>query len=431
MVDTTKLSELFSRNRQKLTGKLPQGSLAVLNSNDVFPRNGDQDFPFRQNSDLFYLTGIRQAGTHLLISPDFPDKSMREILFIRQTDPQTEQWEGKKLTPEEAADISGINTVRYAGAFDAVLNTLMSDAERVFLNSNEYPKYSNPVPYYDLRFAEQLRKKYPLHRFERLAPVLHQLRVVKENAEVDLIRKACTITGNAFKRVLQNLKPGMKEFEVQAEITYEFMKSGAFAYAYPPIIASGARGCFLHYTANNGLCRDNELLLMDFGAEYGNYAADVSRTVPVNGHFNKRQKECYHSVLDVQKRSIALFRPGTSINEINGRVNRMMEEEMIRLGLFSRGDVQDQPTDKPLYLKYFMHGVSHFIGLDVHDAGSKYQELKPGMVLTCEPGLYLPDEHMGIRIENVILVREQDPVDLTAQIPRDPEEIEELMGRQA
>lgn len=417
----------FTTNRKNYTSKLEKKSLAIFHSNDEFPRNGDQNFLFRQQSDLFYLSGIDQEETILLLAPGHPNMDFREILFIKETSEQIAIWEGQKLTKEEAAQASGIKTVHWTKDFNFFLKDLMIWASKIYLNSNESPKYFNPVPYKDLRFANELKVQYPTHDFQRSAPLMMELRKIKSDVEIDLIRKAGEITAKAFERVLKKLKPGMPEYHVQAEIEYEFAINDATGHAYRPIIASGANACVLHYVDNDKICNDGDLLLMDFGAEYANYAADITRTIPVNGEFTKRQKECYESVLRVHDKAIQLLVPGTTIDAFNKEVNKMMEEEMIGLGLFSKKDVEKQDPKKPLYMKYFMHGTSHPIGLDVHDVGSKYEPLQAGMVLTCEPGLYIREENIGIRIENNILVTKNRPVNLTEQIPVKLEEIEALM----
>lgn len=419
----------FTENRKKFTELLPAGSLAVFHSNDEFPRNGDQNFPFRQQSDLFYLSGIDQEETILLLAPGHPNKDFREILFVKETNEQIATWEGQKLTKEEASRASGIKTVNWSKDFDFFLKDLMAWSSKVYLNSNEYPKYFNPVPYKDLRFANELSERFPSHNYDRSAPLMMNLRNIKYDTEIKLIKKAGEITGKAFERVLKKLRPGMPEYHVQAEIEYEFTINGASGHAYRPIIASGPNACVLHYVGNDKICNDGDLLLMDFGAEYANYAADITRTIPVNGKFSKRQKECYESVLRVHDKAIQLLVPGTTIDVFNKEVNKMMEEEMIGLGLFSKKDVEEQDPKKPLYMKYFMHGTSHPLGLDVHDVGSKYDPLEPGMVLTCEPGLYIREESIGVRIENNILVTKDSPVNLTEQIPVLAEEIEALMQK--
>ena len=419
----------FTANRKNYISKLEGKSLAIFHSNDEFPRNGDQNFPFRQQSDLFYLSGIDQEETILLMALGHPNMDFREILFVKETNEQIAIWEGQKLTKEKAAQVSGIKTIHWTKDFDLFLKDLMVWASKIYLNSNEYPKYNNPVPYKDLRFANELKEQYPTHDFQRSAPLIMELRKIKSDIEIDLIKKAGEITAKAFERVLKTLKPGMPEYHVQAEIEYAFAINGANGNAYRPIIASGANTCVLHYVDNDKICNDGDLLLMDFGAEYANYAADITRTIPVNGRFTKRQKECYESVLRVHDKAIQLLVPGTTIDAFNKEVNKMMEEEMIGLGLFSKNDVEKQDAKKPLYMKYFMHGTSHPIGLDVHDVGSKYNPLQAGMVLTCEPGLYIREENIGIRIENNILVTKDRPANLTEQFPVGVEEIERMMRR--
>ena len=418
----------FIDNRKRFTAQMEKESMAVFHSNDEYPRNGDQNFPFRQHSDLFYLSGIDQEDTVLLMAPGHPNAAFREVLFVKETSEQIAIWEGQKLSKEQASKVSGVKTVCWTKDFEVVLKDLMSWASRVYLNSNEYPKYYNPVPYKDLRFANELAERYPTHVFDRAAPMVTALRKIKSQTEIDLIKKAGEITGKAFERVCEFVSSGVREYEVQAQIEYVFTMMGANGNAYRPIIASGANACVLHYIDNDMVCNEGDLLLMDFGAEYTNYAADVTRTIPVNGKFTQRQKECYQAVLKVHDQAVQLLVPGTSIDAFNKEVNKLMEEEMIRLGLFSKKDVEKQDQQKPLYMKYFMHGTSHPIGLDVHDVGSKYDPIEAGMVLTCEPGLYIREENIGIRIENNILVTKDDPVNLTEHIPATVEEIEAIMS---
>jgi Xaa-Pro aminopeptidase len=418
----------FKGNRKKLTSKMDKGSIAIFHSNDEYPRNGDQTFPFRQQSDLFYLSGIDQEETILILAPGHPNMAFREVLLVKETSEQIAIWEGQKLSKEEATNVSGIKSVQWTKDFEILLKDLMMWATKVYLNSNEYPKYFNPVPYKDLRFARELSEQYPAHVFDRAAPLVTELRKIKSQTEIELIKRAGEITDKAFRRVLEFVNSGVREFEVQAQIEYVFTMNGANGNAYKPIIASGASACVLHYVDNDKVCNDGDLLLMDFGAEYANYAADITRTIPVNAKFTARQKECYESVLRVHDKAVQLLVPGTSIDAFNKEVNKLMEAEMIKLGLFSKADVENQDPQKPLYMKYFMHGTSHPIGLDVHDVGSKYDPLEPGMVLTCEPGLYIREENMGIRIEDNILVTKDGPVNLTAQIPVTVEDIESLMS---
>ena len=420
-------TELFKNNRINFCNRIKKKSIAIFHSNDEYPRNGDQTFPFRQNSDFFYLTGIDQEKSILILAPDYPDPKLREVLFLIETNKVIATWEGHKFTKEEAENISGIKNINWLDSFDSVLQELMSWTKNVYLNFNEYVKYSNEVPYRDLRFAEELKKKNPAHIYLRSAPLLHELRTIKSPIEIELIRKAIDITGCAFARILKFIKSGVKEYEIQAEIEHEFTRSRANGMAYPPIIGSGKNSCVLHYIDNNDECKDGDLLLMDFGAEYANYAADITRTIPVNGKFTERQKACYESVLRVHKKAIKLFVPGNTIDNVNFEVNAMMEKEMIKLGLFTEEDIINQEKDNPLFKKYFMHGTAHFLGLDVHDVGEKDVEFKAGMVLTCEPGIYIPEENIGIRIENDILVTNNYPIDLMEDIPVEVEEIEQLM----
>jgi len=421
-------ARLFEKNRRKLVKLLPDASLAVFNSSDEYPRNGDQFYPFRQNSDLYYMTGTEQKETTLVLFPGCPDANLKEVLFIRRSSEKITTWEGNQLSVEDAKKRSGIGNVRYSDEMDMVLNEMMIYASYVYLNNYEYPKFQTDVESRDLRSGKRLRMKYPNHEYRRLAPLMHSLRMVKEGEEIEMMKQAIEITGKAFQRVLKNLKPGILEIEVQAEIDHDFTLNGAQGHAYKPIIASGLNACILHYTDNADICRDGELLLMDFGAEFSNYAADLTRTIPVSGKFTERQRACYVSVLKVQREAIKMMVPGNTIDNLNKEVNKLMEKEMIHLGLFTDQDVKEQDPDKPLHMNYFMHGTSHFLGLDVHDVGSKFEPFAPGMVFTVEPGLYIREEAIGIRLENNILIAESGPVDLTAQIPIEPDDVEAIMG---
>jgi len=418
---------LFINNRKRFVEQLPEGSIAIFHSNDQYPRNGDQYFPFRQQSDFFYLTGIDQEKSVLILAPGSDNQKMKEVLFLIETNELIATWEGHKYTKEEAADISGIENVFWENDFEISLREVLVGAKSVFLNANEYVKFNSEVPDKNQRFAKQFKEQYPLYRLERAAPILAQLRTIKSQEEIELMKTACDITKKALERVLRFTKPGVNEFEVQAEIEHEFTTNKANGHGYAPIIASGENACVLHYIENNQECKDGDLLLMDFGAEYANYSADMSRTIPVNGRFSERQKECYNAVLRVFKKTKELYIKGNSINTINGKVNALMEAEMIGLGLFTEDDVKNQDPKNPLFKKYFMHGTSHFLGLDVHDVGMKEESFKPGMVLTCEPGLYIREESIGIRIENDILITDREPVDLMENIPIEVDEIEELM----
>lgn len=420
-------AQLFIDNRERFVNKMKPNSLAIFNSNDMMPRNGDCFYPFRQNSDLFYLTGINQEETILLLYPDAPNKSWKEILFTRKTNEHIAIWEGHKLTKSEAEKISGISNVIWTESFESVLAQIMPHVSRVYTNLNENDRFSSEVVSKDHRFAVWLKDKFPAVKLERSAPILTQLRAIKHPAEIEVMKKACVITGDAFKRILKFVKPGVKEYEIEAEITHEFIRKGANGHAYEPIIASGKDSCVLHYTTNNKVCKDGDVLLMDFGAEYANYAADLTRTIPVNGKFTKRQREVYDACLRVMKASIQMLVPGNTLAEINEETGKVMESELLKLKLLSKTDIQKQDAKNPAYKKYFMHGISHYLGLDVHDIGNRYDKLKAGMVFTCEPGIYIPEEEIGIRIENDILVTKKKPLDLMADIPVEAEEIEELM----
>ncbi len=420
--------ELFEKNRERLEKKLKPHALAVINSNDEMPRNGDQCFPFRQSSDMFYLTGLDQEKCILTLFPNHPVESMREIVFTVKTNDHMVTWYGHKYTLEQVSAVSGVKTVKWLDDFDATFRDLMARAHSVYLNQNENPRFATDVPSRDLRFIQQLRADYPLHEFMRLSPLLTELRMVKDEEEISLISRACEITGNAFGRVLNFVQPGVMEYEVEAEITHEYIRNGASGHAYPPIIASGKNNCILHYNQNDQECRDGELLLLDFGAEYANYAGDCSRTIPVNGKFSPRQRQVYEAVLRVLRKALKMLVPGTTIDKYHAEVCKIMEKEMIGLGLFTAEEVKNQDPDNPLFFKYYMHGTSHFMGLDVHDVGSKQQPLTKGMVLSCEPGIYIPEEGFGIRLENDILVN-HEPIDLMAHIPIEPDDIEALMKR--
>lgn len=421
--------ELFINNRKNFLKMTAQNSVAIFCSNDEMPRNGDQFYPFRQNSDFFYLTGIDQEKSILLLAPDCPNPKYREVLFLIETNELISIWYGHKYTKEEATLTSGIKTVMWLDQYDAVLREVMSTTENIYLNTNENIRFSSEVPYKELRFAKEIKEKYPSHNYFRSAPILAKLRTVKSDIEVKLISKACEITEKAFRRVLSFVKPDVMEYEIEAEITHEFIRNRATGHSYSPIIASGRNACVLHYPDNNQKCKDGDLLLMDFGAEYANYAGDLSRTIPVNGKFSQRQKDCYNAVLRVMKQAIKKLVIGNTIDAYHAEVCKLMEQEMIGLGLFTEEDVKKQAPDKPLFFKYYMHGTSHFMGLDVHDVGSKQEPLRAGMVFSCEPGLYILEENIGIRIENDILVTENGPVDLMATIPIEVEEIEALMAK--
>lgn len=420
-------NDLFVKNRRKFVSRIEKKSMAIFFSAYQSPRNGDQYHGFRQQSDIFYLSGIDQEKSILILAPNHPNESLRECLFVIKTNETIAVWEGHKYTKDEARKTSGIKTVFWLDDFDFYLNEIMSECENVYLNRNEYPKFFPETEEKNHIEGEKIRTKFPLHNYFRSAPILSELRAVKSEFEIKLIEQACQITDKAFQSVLKNTKVGLNEFDIQAEIDYVFTKSRANGHGYAPIIASGKNACVLHYIENNDVCKDGDLLLMDFGAEYANYTADMSRTIPVNGKFTERQKQCYNAVLKVFKELKKMYVPGNTITDVNNFANKLMEKEIYNLGLISDEDIKNQSEENPAYKKYFMHGVCHHIGLDVHDVGSKHRKFEAGMILTCEPGLYIPEENIGIRIENDILISDGAPIDLMKNIPVEPHEIEEIM----
>lgn len=420
--------ELFIENRKRFKSLLKPNSVAFFNSNDEMPRNGDSNFPFRQHSDLFYLSGIDQEQTLLVISPDCPLPQYREVLFLRKTNDLIAVWEGHKYTKEEAREASGIQTIMWQEDMAAALTIILNHSKVIYLNPNENDRFTSEVPYRELRFANEIRTKNPGHTFERSGPLMAELRSIKSDTELKLMAEAISITDKAFRRVLDFTRPGVMEYEIEAEIIHEFIRNRATGHAYYPIIASGKNACVLHYNDNNQQCKDGDVILMDFGAEYANYAADLTRSIPVNGKFTSRQKDVYNAVLRVMREATKMLVPGNTIEKYHVEVGKIMESELIGLGLLNKEDVAKQNPNAPLYKKYFMHGTSHFLGLDVHDIGDKYAPMKAGMVFTCEPGIYIPEENLGIRLENDILITEKGPVDLMAAIPVEVSEIESLMG---
>ena len=421
-------NNLFINNRKNFLERLAPNSLAIFHSNDEFPRNGDQTFPFKQNADFFYLTGIDQEQSVFVFFPDCPNPLYREVLFLRQTDEHIAVWEGHKYTKEEAKQASGITSIYWLQEFDAILHSIINYADNIYVNTNENDRYSYQVPYRDLRMYEQLHKRYPLHQYKRSALILRELRAVKSGIEIELTRKACEITRDGFVRVLRFLKPGVTEFEVEAEFTHEFLRQRATGHAYNPIIASGPNANVLHYIDNNQVCKDGDLLLLDVGAEYANYNADMTRTIPVNGRFTKRQHEVYNAVLRVMRAATAMIRAGVILSEYQEEVGKIMTSELIDLKLLDKHDVEKQDPKMPLYKKYFMHGTSHHLGLDVHDFANRYRQFEVGNILTCEPGIYIPAEGFGIRLENDILITEDGNTDLMADIPLEAAHIEDIMN---
>lgn len=423
-------SKLFIENRKKFSSQLLPDSIAIFYSNDEMPRSGDQNFQFRQQPDLFWLTGIDQERTIFVTTPNHPLTEYRELLFIRKTNEHIAVWEGHKYTKEEARAASGIQSVYWEEEFSTLLPVLMHHSKNVYLNLNENDRFATEVEYRDERYGKALRAKYPDHGYQRSAILMARLRAVKSEPEINLLREAIDITNKAFHRVMNMLQPGVMEYEIEAEIISTFIRNRANGHAYYPIIASGGSACVLHYTENNKECKNGDLILMDFGAEYANYAADMTRTIPVNGKFSSRQKDVYNSVLHVMREATKLLVVGNTIPRYHEEVGKIMEEELIKLGLLNAAEVKKQDPKSPLYKKYFMHGTSHFLGLDVHDIGNRYMPMEAGNVFTCEPGIYIPEENIGIRIENNILLTEKGPVDLMAYIPVEVNDIEEIMAKQ-
>ena len=405
-------------------------SLAVFHSNDEMHRSSDQFFPFRQHPDFFYLSGIDQEKSILMLFPDSPNPALREVLFLLETNEHIAIWEGHKYTKEEATAASGIATVHWLPSFEAMLKEAMAYAENVYLSTFENPRYPGESNYRNLRFVHDMQQKYPLHRYMRATPLVTRQRLVKSEVELNLIRQAVGITAGAFQRILGFVRPGVMEYEVEAEIIHEYIRQRASGHSFYPIVASGASACVLHYVENNKTCKDGDLLLIDTGAEYANFAGDLSRTIPVNGRFTKRQREVYDACLRVMKEARSMLVPGTHIDAYHKEVCKVMESELIGLGLLSKSDIEKQDPGDPAFKKYFPHGTSHFMGLDVHDEGHRFETFRPGMLLSCEPGIYIKEEGIGVRIENNILITADAPVDLTANVPVEAEEIEELMSRE-
>ena len=420
--------ELYLKNRAKLVEELSSKSVAILNSNDNMPTNADGSMPFRQNNDIFYLSGIDQEETILLLAPDCPIEDYREVLFLRETNEHIAVWEGHKYTKAEAFEASGVENIQWLSSFDQIFNTVTALCENIYLNTNEHLRAGVVVETRDARFIERCKAQFPLHEYRRLAPLMHQLRAVKEPEEIAQLQKACDITELGFRRILDFVKPGVTEYEIEAEFLHEFIRNRSKGFAYEPIIASGASACVLHYLENNKVCQDGDLLLMDVGAEYGNYNADMTRTIPVNGRFTDRQRAVYQSVLKVKDEANSMLSPGITIQEYHKEVGLMMQGELLNLGLITSHDIDKQDPKWPAYKKYFMHGTSHHLGLDVHDVGTMHEPITENMVFTVEPGIYIPDEGFGIRLENDVVVKSGDNEDLMKNIPILPDEIEELMN---
>jgi Xaa-Pro aminopeptidase len=422
-------SNLFIKNRKKFVAQMRPKSIAVFNSNDIYPIGADSTLPFEQDRDLFYLSGADQEETILLLFPDAMDQKHREILFVRETNDHIAVWEGAKLTKEKATEVSGIETVYWLTEFDKIFFDLMTEADTIYFNTNEHYRQAVETQTREARFIEKVKKEYPAHQWAKSNPILQNIRGVKEPEEIELMQKACDITEKGFRRVLKFVKPGVWEHEIEAEYLHEFIRNRSKGFAYSPIIASGNNANVLHYLENNKQVKDGDMILMDLAAEYANYSSDMTRTIPVNGRFTARQKEVYSAVLRVKEEATKMLVPGTLWAEYHKEVGKLMTSELIGLGLLDKADVQNENPDWPAYKKYFMHGTSHHIGLNTHDYGELKKPMKANMVFTVEPGIYIPAEGMGIRLEDDVVIQEKgEPFNLMRNIPIEIEEIEELMN---
>ena len=403
--------------------------MVIVLANDIYPTNADGTMPFKQNSDLFYLTGVDQEETTLVLMPDAVDPKEREILFVKETSELIAVWDGEKLTKEQARAATGIERIEWSHTFEGFLHRLVPQVEHVYLLTNEHLRASVVVETRNARFIKDCQARYPLHRYERLAPLLHRLRMTKDAEEIKMLQRACDITEAGFRRVLGFIKPGVGEWEIEAELLHEFVRRGSRGFSYAPIIGSGKNACVLHYVENDKVCKDGEMILMDVAAEYAGWASDLTRTVPANGKFTKRQRNVYDSVLRVFHGANDILRPGNTPMEYQKKVIELMERELVGLGLFTAKEAREQGPDKALVKKYFMHGTSHHLGLDVHDVAPPHQPFAEGMVFTIEPGIYIREEALGVRLENDFVIGKDKNFDLMGKIPIEAEEIEQLMRR--
>jgi Xaa-Pro aminopeptidase len=422
-------ASLFIKNRAAFVKQMEKGALAVFNSNDIFPISADSSMPFQQHRDIFYLSGVDQEESVLVLSPNASNPAHKEILFLKETSELIAIWEGEKLTKETALQVSGIKTVYWLQQFPVIFKQLMAECGAIYLNTNEHLRASTEVETREDRFIKKVRIEYPAHQTLKSAPILHQIRSIKSQLEIDLMQTACNITEAGFRRLLGYVKPGVWEYEIEAELVHEFIKRRSKGFAYTPIIASGKNACVLHYIENNQQCQDGEVILLDVAAEYANYSSDLTRCIPVSGRFTKRQKAVYNAVLHVKKEAEKLLVPGVIMADYHKNVGLLMEEQLVGLNLISIDDIKNQKPEWPAYKKYFMHGTSHFIGLDTHDVGLWHQPIQAGMVFTCEPGIYIPEENLGIRLEDDLVVQEKGgPFNLMKNIPLEAEAIEDLMN---
>jgi Xaa-Pro aminopeptidase len=422
-------SKTFINNRKRFIKEMQPNSIAIFNSNDELPTNADQLYYFKQNSDLFWLTGIEQEDTMLILFPNNPDKKYKEVLVIVRPNELKEKWDGRRLRIAEVQQMSGIETVIYLDSLEAMLQVWIHHADNIYLNTNENDRKANLVPVRDYRYIEQMRSQFPLHNYLRAAKILKQLRSIKTAEEIEIMKVAMEITNQTFRHLLSFIKPGVTEYEIEAEIWHQFLRRKATRPAYGSIIASGDNARILHYVNNNQPCKDGDLILMDFGAEYGNYCADLTRTVPVNGKFTKRQKELYNGCLHLHQYAASILKPGISIIDYTEKVGDEATKQFLKLGLITKEQVKNEDPENRAYRKYLYHGISHHLGIDVHDVGARFTPIQPGMVFTIEPGIYVEEENVGIRIENNFWVTKTGNIDLMKNIPIKADEIERLMKK--
>ncbi|SDX38175.1 aminopeptidase P family protein [Aequorivita viscosa] len=423
-------NKLFIKNRKNFMTQMKPKSLAVFNSNDIYPIGADSTMPFQQARDIFYLSGVDQEESILVLFPDAPNKDHREMLFVRETNDHIAVWEGEKLTKEKGFEVSGIKSVYWLTEFDKIFFEVMTQAERIYFNTNEHYRQNVETETREDRFIKKTKAKFPAHSWERSNPILQRLRSVKDQIELDLIQQACSITEKGFKRILNFVKPGVWEYEIEAEFMHEFLRNRSRGFAYTPIIASGNNANVLHYVENNQKCKEGDLILLDVGAEYANYSSDMTRTIPVSGKFTKRQKEVYNAVLKVKNDATSMLVPGTYWKEFHVEVGKMMTSALLDLKLLDKADVKNEDPNWPAYKKYFMHGTSHHMGLDTHDYGLLWEPMTENMVFTVEPGIYIPDEGFGVRLEDdVVIQKNGEPFNLMRNIPIEVDEIEELMNK--
>jgi Xaa-Pro aminopeptidase len=424
--------QLFIENRKRFVAQMKPNSIAIFRSNYEFVRNGDANLDFKQNSDFFWLTGIDQEDSFLVLFPDSPDAAFKECLFLKQTNATIAVWEGHKYTKEEATETSGIKSIFWNEGFENAIRSKINYAENIYLTLNENDRYTYKSPSSDLDFAKKIQNDFPLHHFHRAAPILQRLRSVKSDIEINLTRHAIGISKKGFERLLNFVKPGVMEYEVEAELIHEYIRNAATGHSFHPIVASGASACVLHYVDNNKPCKDGDLLLVDCGVDYANYASDMTRVIPVNGRFTQRQKDVYNAVLRVMRAASKLLVPGTMLMDYHQIVGKeLMEKELVDLGLLTMDQIKKEDPAWPAYKKYFMHGTSHFLGIDVHDVGMRYEPMQAGNLFTCEPGIYIQEEGIGIRLENNLVITHNGPIDLMDEIkmPLEVDEIEALMNR--